>query len=134
MNNKASIVVGVLCLTGAMSGPLAAHHSFTAGYDAEKHVTVTGAVKRFEYRSPHSLIFVDASGADGTKQSWVLEFGSPLLLSKAGWNAMTFKFGDVITAVGAPARTGAMRIYVSELKRAGDGFEYKAGEASRGSP
>ncbi len=125
----------VACAFGlTVAVPVAAHHSFAAGYDREKHVTVTGTITRFDYRSPHSLIFVDAHGTDGAKQSWVLEFGSPLQLSKAGWNGMTFKFGDVITAVGAPARTGALRINVAELSRAADGFKYKANDASRGSP
>ena len=132
MNWRPLVLSGAFGLMVALAVPAAAHHSFTAGYEADKRVTVTGTVTRFNYMSPHSLIFIDAAGADGATQSWVLELGSPLLLSRAGWNATTFKFGDVITAVGAPARTGALRMYIAEINRAADGFQYKA--ESKASP
>jgi hypothetical protein len=125
---------GVLGLLVAVVRPVAAHHSFAAGYEADKRVTVTGSVTRFDYMSPHSLLHIDVKGADGAKQSWMLEFGSPLVLSKVGWTATTFKFGDVIQAVGAPSRTGALRMYVFELKRPTDGFAYKASQGSQATP
>ncbi len=126
MNLKSLIVSGALGLMSALVNPAAAHHSFAAHYIPEKRMTVTGTVTKFDYRSPHSLVFIDVTGADGAKQSWMLEFGSALTLSRLGWNAKTLMVGDLIEAVGMPSRTGAARMNVMELRRAADGFEYKA--------
>jgi len=38
--------------------PLTAHHS-TAMYDTQNPVTITGAVKRFEWTNPHAFVYLD---------------------------------------------------------------------------
>jgi hypothetical protein len=111
-----------------------AHHSFAAHYDLEKRVTLTGVVTSFDYRSPHSFLHMDVTGADQTKQSWTLEFGSALALNRQGWNRGTFKPGDVVQAVGMPARSGALRINVAELRREADGFVFIARPGAAGAP
>ena len=126
MSWKSLVWAGAFGLTVAVAVPAVAHHSFAAGYEGDKRVTVTGAVTQFSYMSPHSILRIDVKGADGAKQPWVLEFGSPLVLRKLGWSATTMKFGDIVQAVGAPARSGVARMYVFELSRAADGFKYKA--------
>lgn len=131
VNLKSLTVATALCMLTLAALPVAAHHSFAAEYEAGKRVTVTGTVTRFDYRSPHSILLVEVSGADGAKQSWMLEFGSPLLLSRAGWSAATFKFGDAVQAFGVPARSGALRISVVEIRRPADGFSYKAEPGSQ---
>lgn len=133
MNWKSLVISNAMGLMAAAAVPATAHHSFAAGYEADKRMTVTGNVTRFDYMSPHSLLRIDVKGAGGAKQSWMLEFGSPLVLSKIGWSATTFKFGDVIEVAGAPARGGALRLYVMELKRPADGFTFKASQGNQGS-
>jgi Family of unknown function (DUF6152) len=126
MGTKPFIVISALVALVTVGTHAVAHHSFAAHYIPDQRVTVSGTVTKFDYRSPHSLLYVDATAADGTKQSWVVEFGSPLNLNRLGWNANTLKPGDVIVAVGMPSRTGALRMNVVEIRRAADGFEYKA--------
>ena len=124
---QVEIVAGVVSILWvAVAPPASGHHSFAAEYDSGKRVTVSGTVTRFDYRSPHSLLVIDVKGTGGTVQSWMLEFGSPLLLRRARWKADTFKFGDVVQALGVPARSGALRISVVEIKRPADGLTYKA--------
>lgn len=39
--------------------PVAAHHSFSAAYDAGAPVTITGVVSKIEWSNPHVYIYVE---------------------------------------------------------------------------
>jgi len=54
-----------------------AHHAFAAEYDANKLVTVSGVVTKFEWTNPHALLYVDGRDAEGKAGSWKFEMGSP---------------------------------------------------------
>ncbi len=86
--------------------PARAHHS-TAMYDMANPVTVKGAVKRFEWTNPHAFIFLEVKDASGAAVEWEIELMSLNHLRTYGWVRNTVKPGDVISAVGAPARNGA---------------------------
>jgi hypothetical protein len=127
------LVLSFLGLLLVAALPADAHHSFVAGYESDKRIMIEGTVTGFDYMAPHSLMHLDVKGADGAMQPWLLEFGSPLILKKFGWNPTTFKAGDFIQATGAPAHNGVQRLYVFELKRPSDGFHYKP-ESANGPP
>jgi Family of unknown function (DUF6152) len=58
-------VLSLACIAVAMSVlPAFAHHSF-AMFDAEKKVTLEGAVKEFQWTNPHSWILMTGSNAQG---------------------------------------------------------------------
>jgi hypothetical protein len=134
--HTSKLVLSVFGLMLIAALPANAHHSFTAGYESDKRIMIEGTVTGFDYMSPHSLMHLDVKGADGTQQAWLLEFGSPLILRKFGWTPTTFKAGDFIKATGAPAHSGASRLYVFELTRPADGFTYKPSpaEAAKDTP
>ena len=82
-----------------------AHHS-TSMFESEKRVTVTGAVKDFQWTNPHAWIQVVVTGADGTAADWSFECGSPNTLSRQGWKPSTLKKGDPITVIANPMKDG----------------------------
>jgi hypothetical protein len=89
---------------------VSAHHG--AGvFDAEKKVTVEGAVTDFQFVNPHVLVYLNVKGSDGKEVNWGGELTSPNRLARDAravkWHKSILKPGDRITVTGHPARNGA---------------------------
>jgi hypothetical protein len=89
--------------------PLAAHHSFSAEFDATKQVTLEGTVVQMEWVNPHSWLTIDVPKADGTVERWHIEGGSPSVLLRLGWNRNSLPTGTKIKVVAFQAKDGAFR-------------------------
>jgi hypothetical protein len=87
------VVVGLL----AVSIPLFAHHG-NASYDG-KEVTIKGTVTAWLWTNPHSFLKVDVKDDKGNVVHWICENNAPSTLVNFGFNAKTFKPGDVVTVV-----------------------------------
>lgn len=96
-----------LALLATLTAPpfALAHHS-TSMFEPDKRVTLTGAVKDFQWTNPHAWIQVSVTGADGQSADWSFECGSPNTLSRQGWKPSTLKAGDPITVVANPMKDG----------------------------
>jgi len=86
-------------------GQAQAHHSFATHYDASRSMQLTGVVAKFDFRSPHSFIFVDAENDSGELTRWEVELHSVPVLTRMGYSAGTFKPGDRITVNAWPNRS-----------------------------
>ena len=80
------------------------HHSFSAEYDENKLVTVSGIVAKFEWINPHALLYVEGKDAEGKAGSWKFEMGAPGGLQSRGWKRTDLKEGDQITVDGYAAK------------------------------
>ena len=76
-----TLAVGLALLAAA---PVAAHHSFSAEFDADQPVEQTGLVTKIEWLNPHVWFFVDVTNEDGTVTNWGWEMGSPNGLMRRG--------------------------------------------------
>jgi hypothetical protein len=103
---KTNTVVAALAL-GAVPLSALAHHSFATQYDADKPVTLHGAVTRVEWTNPHARFYVDVADADGNVVNWNLELASPNVLSRNGWTRHALQPGDEVTVEGSLARDGS---------------------------
>jgi hypothetical protein len=89
--------------------PVAAHHSFSAEFDATKQVTLDGKVVQMEWVNPHSWLTIDVPKEDGTVERWRIEGGSPSVLLRLGWNRNSLPAGTRIKVVAFQAKDGALR-------------------------
>jgi hypothetical protein len=105
-------------LTGALVAAAAgAHHSIGGEFDNSRQVTVEGIVTEYKLINPHTYIVVAVQTAGGS-EAWTLTFGpATKLVRGSGWNSVTLKSGDRVTATGRPARKG-LGMYLSALVKA----------------
>ena len=110
------------------TGPLAAHHSFAAEYDAAKPVTLKGVVTKLEWTNPHARFYVDVKDEKGGVTNWNLELASPNVLTRQGWSRKTLAVGDVITIEGSLAKDGS-KMANARVVTLGDGKRVFAGSS-----
>jgi len=97
--------VAVVIVVLLVAGSAAAHHS-PVQFDRTKRVTLTGTVKEFSWTNPHASIQLSVPNAKGVAETWGVEMNSPNNLVKQGWRSTTVKFGDKVSVVVNPLRTG----------------------------
>ena len=106
MRTKLKITLLLLAGLLAVSVSLFAHHG-NASY-VNKEVTVKGTVTKWIWANPHTFLLVDVTDDKGDVVHWVCENQAPSTLVNFGYNAKTFKPGDVVTVVlAAVAGNGA---------------------------
>ena len=72
-----------------------AHHSFTA-FHREAEATIRGTVTSYEFRNPHTYIFVDVPQPDGSVLEWKVEGETRNDLFRNGWRDDSVEPGEVI--------------------------------------
>lgn len=86
---------------------ISAHHAFTAEYDENKLVAVSGTVTRFVWSNPHAWLYVDGKDESLKLAGWRFEMGSPNGLLHRGWKRTELKVGDPVTVDGYRAKDGS---------------------------
>ncbi len=109
--------------------PAWGHHSFSAVFDEDSPVEITGTVTEVEWMNPHAWIYIDVEAGNGEVVNWAVELGSPNGLTRRGWSRNTVRIGEVISVSGYRARDGSTRGSVRSITLA-DGREM-TGNSSR---
>jgi len=102
--SKTSLAVAAALLMTTMR--TSAHHAFTAEYDVNRRITVTGIVTAFKWTNPHAWLDVDGDSERGKVTHWSFEMGSPGGLVSRGWKKAELKKGDQVTVEGFGAKNG----------------------------
>jgi hypothetical protein len=107
MTSACKVSLAVLTLTAAivLIQPALAHHS-SAGFSEESKV-VSGTVKEFQFKNPHSWIQVNVTDAAGKVTEWSVEWGSPNQLGREGIRPSTFPAGAPVKIRLRPDMAGA---------------------------
>jgi hypothetical protein len=107
MKNKRIALFSVSLAALLLASPALAHHGFAGRYDEEHPITVMGTVVEVQFLNPHSFIFFDVTGKNGT-QRWQAELGGAAQLQRTeGWTRTTLKAGDKITILGPQNKNGS---------------------------
>lgn len=101
------LAVGFGLLMG--SHPVVAHHAFSAEFDANAPVKLTGPIVKVELINPHAWIHMEVTTPDGKVERWAVEGGTPNTLQRRGITRDSIKLGTVIVVQGYRSKDGSMR-------------------------
>ena len=101
--------------------PVAAHHAFSAEFDAAKPITLKGKVTKVAWTNPHVWIYVNVADDAGKITNWGFEMGAPHQVQSRGWSRTTVKVGDELIVVGSRARDGSNRMNARNVTWAATG-------------
>lgn len=97
----------VLATVLISSGTASAHHSFSAEYDNEKPITLSGKVTEMKWSNPHGWIYLDVTDDSGKVVNWALETSAANGLIRRGWRKEDLPAGTVLQVEGWQARNGS---------------------------
>lgn len=130
MRTKIPMVIAVIALFIA---PVVAHHAFSAEFDANKPVRLTGAVTKVEWINPHAWMHIDVKDSQGQMTSWSIELGAPNAMIRRGWNNNSIPVGTLVVVEGWQAKNGSNTANGGHVTLP-DGRRLFAGSSGSGAP
>ena len=116
MSIKALLPVCALAMLLIGSQPALAHHAFTAQYDAEARIEMTGVIVKVEWLNPHAYFYIDVEDEEtGEVTTWACELGSPVSMLRQGWTREDLVLGEILIVEGALARDGSASMNASRV-------------------
>jgi hypothetical protein len=124
-----------IALTFGAIGTSQGHHSFSAEFDRDKPIKLTGTVTKVEWTNPHARIYIDVKDeASGEIVNWDFELGPPNGLMRQGWNRNSLREGHVVTINGflskdQPRVANARSVYLPDGRQVLAGSSFDVGPA-----
>jgi hypothetical protein len=125
-------LTAALALLG-FAAAASAHHAFSAEFDANRPIELTGKVVKMEWINPHSWIHLEVTNDAGETEVWMIEGGAPNALLRRGFNRDSLPTGTEIRVQGFQAKDGSMRANGRDITFA-DGRKLFVGSSGTGAP
>jgi len=104
----------VLTTLGATSAR--AHHSFAPHFDASKKLNISGTVKEYEARNPHSYLHINAVDENGRTREYVCESHGVTQLTRIGITPQVLKAGTKLRVTGSLSRHSPYMCFFETLE------------------
>jgi hypothetical protein len=130
---RARFTAIVAALVGLSVMSAAAHHSFSAEYDSNKPIKLTGKVIEMKWSNPHAWIYINVTGKDGKAVKWAWETGGANALYRRGWRKEDLAAGTELVIDGYQARNGSTTANATSITFK-DGRRLFAGSSNPNAP
>jgi len=91
------VIAGIACACALLAASTASAHHSLALFETDVPVSFRGKVTRVDWRSPHTIIFVEAADSAGPTEWRVETVPNSWLINRAGWTIESVRPGDQVT-------------------------------------
>ena len=96
--------------------PVLAHHSFSAEFDSNKRITVSGVITKVEWINPHVYFHVDVKDAKtGKITTWLFQEHSPGAMKRNGLTKAMMPIGAAVTVEAYASKDGSSFGWVNKM-------------------
>jgi hypothetical protein len=125
MKRNMSWLLAVAAVGVLTAVPLYAHHPVAAMYFSDRTQEIDGTLVEFQFRNPHSFVFVEAPDDKGQMRRWAVEWLAAIQLNRQGVMVGTLTPGDRLVVTGYPARNANdHQIRLRTIARPKDGWRW----------
>ena len=103
---EGAVLALAMSLAAISAVPARAHHSFSAEFDINKPIKLTGTITEMRWSNPHSWIYIDVKDESGTVVNWAFEMQPANALYRRGWRPTDVAAGTQVTVEGWASRNG----------------------------
>lgn len=134
MQTYVRVAVTAAALLTAAAAPAAAHHAFAGEFDPNRPVLLKGTVVKVEWVNPHTWIHVEITNAEGVKEVWMVEGGSPNSLYRRGVTRDSLPIGTAVVVDGYQTRDHTLKRANGRNVTYPDGRRLNLGSSGPGAP
>jgi len=129
MKARVLAVIAASIVLVALAIPVFAHHSFSAEFDRNKRVSLTGIITSVKWQNPHVYFYIDVKDKDTNKvTNYGIELGSPNGVLGNGLSRDILKVGMVVSLDGSMAKDGSNKLNGSNITVNGKRYDAASSE------
>ena len=134
MRIKWTTLAGIVgFIVASVTVQVSGHHAFSAEFDANKPITLTGTIVKMEWVNPHTWLHIEVKRPGGKVELWMIEGGPPTTLLRRGLTKASLRVGAEVNVTGFLAKAGGTKANGRDISFK-DGQKLFLGSSGTGAP